>query len=162
MPCISKVVVIRNTGGGVIDMVLLCEGGCADGSCMIVNDMKSAAPVSDAELGQQGIVKQPGKVYVKYTERCACMDDRGTEHEEVGEPPLCCRIVLHQYCEELKTPGFATVLLLVKKVMACERVDAKECKDCTCRLHRLPGKEELVDGSGEFIGTKEIVVCKCL
>ncbi len=77
MPCISKVAVIRNTRSGVIDMVLLCEGGCSDGSCMIVNDMKSAAPVSDAELGQQGIVKQPGKVYVKYTERCACMDDRG-------------------------------------------------------------------------------------
>jgi len=46
--------------------------------------------------------------------------------------------------------------------MRCERVDDEKCYNCKCRLYRLSGKEELVNENGEFIGTKEIVVCKCI
>jgi hypothetical protein len=164
VPCISKVAVIRNTGGAIDKMELVCEGGCSKGSCKIENAMYSTTPVDEIELHHHGINKQQGSKYVKFTERCVCKDDGGNMHEEVGEPPVCCRVVLDHYCTETKMEGQFPITLLatIKTVMRCERVDDKKCYNCKCQLHRLPGKEELVNEDGEFTGTKEIVVCKCL
>ena len=164
MTCKGRVVIFRDTGGGIEKMELVCEGTCGKGKCTKIQSKE--VDLNEEELKRHGIKpdNNPKYKFVEVAEKCECID---VEHyamkgEESHED--CCHIELVTIgqIEIQPTPGWPRMFFVHKKYIRCRRDQSTDCTNCIC--DRVPQGEpqRRIGEDGEFAGTSESVICKCM